>query len=92
MPRKCTVCEHEMRADIDSALLNNETYRNISKRHGVTISALARHRGSHMRQAAVDARIMQTVQDLKMKADALSGIAGLQEFKSSLIEFIDALI
>ncbi len=44
MPRTCTVCNHEKRADIDSALLAGEPYRGIAQRYGASASAVLRHR------------------------------------------------
>ncbi len=44
MPRTCTICNHEKRADIDAALLAEEPYRGIAKRYGAGASAVLRHR------------------------------------------------
>ncbi len=44
MPRVCSVCTHEQRADIDSALLAEEPYRHIAARYGTSTGALQRHR------------------------------------------------
>lgn len=44
MPRTCTICIHERRADIDAALLAGEPYRGIAKRYGASASAVLRHR------------------------------------------------
>ncbi len=44
MPRVCTICTHEKRADIDSALLAEEPYRHIATRYGTSTGALQRHR------------------------------------------------
>lgn len=44
MPRTCTICTHERRADIDAALLNGEALRNIAQRYGTSATALHRHK------------------------------------------------
>jgi hypothetical protein len=44
VPRTCTICLHEQRADIDAALLAEEPYRSIAKRYGASASAVLRHR------------------------------------------------
>ncbi len=42
---KCTVCNHPQRHDIDQALLaGNATYAALSQQHGLSISALFRHK------------------------------------------------
>ncbi len=48
MPRVCSVCTHERRADIDAALLNGEALRDIAGRVPVSKSALARHAADHI--------------------------------------------
>jgi len=40
MPRACTVCGHEYRAGIDSALLTKEPLRGIARRFAVSEDAL----------------------------------------------------
>jgi transposase-like protein len=49
MPRRCTICDHPRRAEIDRALLRNEDgYRSIAKRFAISESALFRHRQGHL--------------------------------------------
>ncbi len=49
MARRCTICDHPRRAEIDRTLLRNEDgYRNIAKRFGISESALFRHRQGHL--------------------------------------------
>ena len=52
--RVCTVCRHAQRAEIDRALVDSETYRNVAEHYGVSASALFRHRG-HLSQNLVKA-------------------------------------
>lgn len=51
MPRSCTVCTHDERDAIDEALIARTPYRDIAKRHEVTISALSRHMDGHVSPA-----------------------------------------
>lgn len=44
MPPTCTVCSHEKRREIDKALVNGESLRDIARRHGPLKDALHRHR------------------------------------------------
>lgn len=44
MPQICTVCRHPQRLQIERALLNRDTYRNIAKQFETSTAALVRHR------------------------------------------------
>ncbi len=55
MPRTCTVCVHEARAAIDTALVAGTALRDIARRHAVSKDALFRHRDSHLPAAMVQA-------------------------------------
>lgn len=48
MPRKCTVCEHPQRDEIDAALVAGEPLRNIAQRVSVSSAALCRHKADHL--------------------------------------------
>jgi hypothetical protein len=48
MPRTCTVCSHDDRAEIDKALVAGEPLRNVAKRFGTSAAALNRHKGDHI--------------------------------------------
>jgi hypothetical protein len=77
MPRTCTICKHEKREEIDQALVNGESLRNIASRYGTTSGSLKRHKHSHLPQALKDAKqaeiilssenILEKMQDLHNK-------------------------
>jgi hypothetical protein len=49
MPRKCTVCEHPRRADIDTALADSATkLRGIARTHHLSEDAVFRHKTAHL--------------------------------------------
>ncbi len=49
MPRRCTVCDHASRDEIDRALVAGESFRDIAGRFaGLTPASLHRHRGTHL--------------------------------------------
>jgi hypothetical protein len=48
MPRLCTICISDLREEINAALISRESLRALSKRFGITTSALQRHRASHL--------------------------------------------
>ncbi len=56
MPRVCSVCKHERRADIDAALLAEEPLRNIAQRYGTSATALHRHKDGHVSQRLAKAK------------------------------------
>jgi hypothetical protein len=48
MPRKCTICHHPNRDDIDQALVRREAFRHIATRFQVSTGALVRHADDHL--------------------------------------------
>ena len=48
MPQTCTICRHTRRDEIDRALLDGESFRNISRRTGTSTTALHRHKTQHI--------------------------------------------
>ena len=48
MPQTCTICRHERRNEIDQALLDCESLRNIARRTGTSTTALHRHKTQHI--------------------------------------------
>lgn len=48
MPRTCTVCTHESRAEIDRALVRRTSYRDISRQYEVSKDSLSRHAQEHL--------------------------------------------
>ncbi len=85
MPRRCTICTHESRAQIDQALVERRPFRTIAAQHGVSKSALIRHHDDHLpaslvkaqaaREAAQADALLAQVVDLRHKALAILGKA-----------------
>ena len=49
MGRRCTVCDHPKRAEIDRALVDNDAgYRTVASRFGIAPGAAFRHRKKHL--------------------------------------------
>lgn len=48
MGRKCTVCTHEKRQQIDKALVTGATHREVSERFRLSPSAVYRHKTGHL--------------------------------------------
>jgi len=56
MPRRCTVCDHPQREEIDKQLVCGEPYRTIADRFRLSKTALLRHKESHIPDALVEAQ------------------------------------
>jgi len=48
MARRCTICHHPDRVEIEKALVQSEPFRDIAARFGTSASALHRHKSSHL--------------------------------------------
>jgi len=48
MARRCTICHHPDRAEIERALVQSEPFRDVAARFGTSPSALHRHKTSHL--------------------------------------------
>lgn len=81
MPRRCTVCAHKKRAEIDKALVERRTFRDIARQFKVSKDALVRHSDEHLPSRLVKAReaseaaqadaLLAQVVDLRDKALAI---------------------
>ena len=75
MPRSCTVCTHEARAEIDLALVAGETFRHIAARFDTSTGALQRHKADHLPLKLAKA---QEAEEVAQADDLLSQVRGLQ--------------
>ena len=48
MSRRCTVCDHPQRKQIDRALVSGESLTKLAQTHGLSTSAIFRHRKEHL--------------------------------------------
>ncbi len=81
MPRTCTVCRHDRRADIDKALITRQAFRTIAGQFGVSKTALMRHHDDHLpaslvraqraREAAQADELLAQVCDLRDRAERI---------------------
>ena len=51
MPRRCTICDHAERAEIDQALVRGATLWEIAGNFGISKSAVHRHAEAHIPEA-----------------------------------------
>jgi hypothetical protein len=59
--RKCQVCDHPERRNIDTALLARDGVRDVARRYGVDKSAVSRHLNQHLRPTAAGASLQEAV-------------------------------
>ncbi len=48
MGRSCLICAHPKRAEIDQALVDGVSFRNVTLRYGMSIATVSRHRAAHL--------------------------------------------
>jgi len=83
MPRKCTVCEHPQAEEINTALLNGVSLRNIAERYSVSKTALHRHKESHLPADLVKAQEAREI----AKADSL--LDQVTELRDKALSILD---
>ncbi len=95
MPRRCTICTHKERSEIDSALVVGEKFRHIAVQFHVSTSALVRHHDDHLPTALVKAQnateaaqadaLLAQVVDLRDKAlDVLDTAQGSEDLRAAI--------
>ena len=67
MPMTCKVCGNKKRLEIDRALLEGQSLRDIARRTGTTASSLQRHKADHLARSLVKAHEAREV----ARADSL---------------------
>jgi hypothetical protein len=81
MGRKCSICNHPSRDDIDQALLSDQTYQALAQQYNVSLSSLGRHK-KHLllqrnqaiqaqNQAAADEQVRRLI-DMEAAAQQIS--------------------
>ena len=98
MPRRCTICIHASRSDIDQALVKRQSFRNIAAQFEVSTSALVRHHDDHLPASLVKAQeaaeaaqaddLLAQVVDLRDKA---LGVLGKAEKSDDLRTAVSAI-
>lgn len=76
MPRTCSICSHEQRAEIDAELIAETPLRNIAERFGTSSTTLHRHRQEHLPSKMVKAK---EAEEEVEATDLLSRLRALNE-------------
>ena len=83
MPRRCPVCLHPDRQEIDAALMGSAVLHNLTQRYGVSERSLFNHKQRHLPAALVKALEVQEV------ARAGSLLSQLTELKEKALALLD---
>lgn len=93
--KRCRVCGHPQRAEIERALVNGETYEKIAEKYGLSIAGVQRHFKSHVPRLILDPAEVEKlyqerrVRQLDLQEELLKLIARLEGLFAKL-EKIDA--
>jgi hypothetical protein len=83
MPRRCTVCDHPERHNIDEALVSGTPYRSVAKRFRLSESAAYRHKTEHLPAHLLKAK---EVEEVSRADDLLEQVRNLQAHALDILE------
>ena len=83
MSRRCTICTHKKREEIDSALVARDPFRTIADRFGVTKTSLIRHSDDHLPASLVKA---QEAAEAAQADNLLAQVCDLRDKALSVLE------
>ena len=83
MPRRCTVCDHSERAEIDRTLIRGTPLRDIAGRFRLTKSAVERHQKEHLPKLLTDAA---EAEERTTAAALLSDLRRLQRRAEAILD------
>lgn len=77
--KKCQICTHDMRYEIDRAILAGQTQSRISQNYGVTVDAVRNHAANHLSTRMVKAfKTKEALTDLNMMQEFTTLIADIK--------------
>jgi hypothetical protein len=83
MPRRCTVCDHPQRHDIDGGLVTGAPYRSVAKRFRLSGSAVYHHKSEHLPAHLLKAR---EVEEAARADNLLEQVRNLQAHVLDILE------
>src|SRR4051812_34093457 len=87
MPRRCTICDHPDRQNIDARLMGSDSLRNIAQQVHVSTTALLRHKQHHLPELLLQARETENV----ARADEiLANVRKLQRRTETILDTAEA--
>jgi transposase-like protein len=82
MSRKCKVCSHPLKDDIDFRLVSGHAYRELSRQFGIDKSSLHRHKKNHISAKLIESQrfkeissanlLVEQIQKLQIKAERIA--------------------
>lgn len=84
MPLPCSICPHSARKEIDRGLIAGESIRGMAAKHGVSASAIRRHRDSHLRRA-----LKRTVEEARLDLDVDSLVAWAHALQMKTLSILE---
>ena len=87
MARTCTICKHNQRDAIESALIDGQPYRNIAERFAVSATALHRHKARDISKALARAA---EAQEMSRDRDLLERVRDLVESAHGILATAEA--
>jgi hypothetical protein len=87
VPRRCSVCHHNRRDEIEAGLVTRaDSFRHIAARYRVSTAALVRHKKAHLPATLLKA---QEVKEVNSAQSLLEQIEGLQK---KTLEILDTAV
>lgn len=83
--RRCTVCTHSQRSEVDRALVKGAPKRRIATDYGLTESAVRRHAARHIPKLLTEAAEARAKEERLTAADLLSDLRNLQKTAQRLL-------
>lgn len=74
MARICTICKHPKRGEIEAAIIDRASFRNIAERFAMSTTAVFRHAGKHLPAALTVAKKAEEVTRADTLLDRIEGL------------------
>ena len=87
MPKKCSICVHNKRKEIEGDILSGEPLRLVASEFSVSEDALSRHKLHHLRQSLIKA---QDIREVAMAGSLLEQLKSLQQKALELLAKAEA--
>ncbi len=87
MSRRCTICDHPQRVEVDRQLIEAESFRNISERFSISLGALHRHKSDHIDENLAKAK---EAQEVAQADNLLDQVRGLQKKALNILSKAEA--
>lgn len=93
MARHCTICKHAERTEIDKALIEGVSLRNIAKRFGITEAAVFRHNKGHLTEALLKSKeAKEVVHGMEIVAEDVARQAGEADHANRVMNRLEEIL